>query len=153
MITEERLSLFNAPTNGCLAVREWYCPKAPSDEGAVSEADWGRENLEVFPSFTHKKQTFRFSLPQSPTATAPSSEGAFGGSISSANSNMSGFHTPVEKPVETVENPCGKQGISVKKNFYVNRIFPKKHPLPKVFNRAGAYYLAAVKSTPLRSDQ
>ena len=49
---------------------------APSDEGAVSEADWGRENVMVLTVNTDKTVTFTSSLPQSPAAPAPSSEGA-----------------------------------------------------------------------------
>ena len=51
---------------------------APSEEGAVSEADWGRENLKYYEFYVNTDKTVTFSLPQSPLATAPSSEGALG---------------------------------------------------------------------------
>ena len=38
---------------------------APSDEGAVSEADWGRESLKAFTSLENTGKDGTFSLPQS----------------------------------------------------------------------------------------
>ena len=52
--------------------------KAPSDEGAVSEADWGREDVKTFEFLRNIGNIPIFSLPQSPSATAPSTEGALG---------------------------------------------------------------------------
>ena len=60
-----------------VALRIVTC-QAPSDEGAVSEADWGRENPKASEVYRNTDKTATFSLPQSPSATAPSSEGALG---------------------------------------------------------------------------
>ena len=40
-------------------------PTAPSDEGAVSEADWGRESLKAFAFLVNTGKDGTFSLPQS----------------------------------------------------------------------------------------
>ena len=52
--------------------------EAPSDEGAVSEADWGRDTAKSFLNNKIIGEIRTFSLPQSPAAPAPSSEGALG---------------------------------------------------------------------------
>ena len=52
--------------------------EAPSDEGAVSEADWGRDTEKSFLNNKIVGEIRIFSLPQSPAAPAPSSEGALG---------------------------------------------------------------------------
>ncbi len=51
-------------------------PKAPSDEGAVSEADWGRESLKAFTFLVNTGKDTEHILSLSRFATAPSSEGA-----------------------------------------------------------------------------
>ena len=55
------------------AAEPWQTTEAPSDEGAVSEADRGRDFTKNTGFADNSKV---FSLPQSPAATAPSSEGA-----------------------------------------------------------------------------
>ena len=58
--------------------KKWVFEEAPSDEGAVSEADWGRDAEKSFLNNKIFGEIRIFSLPQSPTAPAPSSEGALG---------------------------------------------------------------------------
>ena len=45
-------------------------PLAPSDEGAVSVADWGRDRLKNWQNIRKTGEIQTFSLPQSPAATA-----------------------------------------------------------------------------------